>query len=142
MRTAFFVLTIVTLISCSVKPEPLAYGKDGCHSCKMTLVDHKFGAEIITHKGKIYKFDDVNCLIGFYESGSVPVDDIMSVLVVEFQEPNGFVDATTAAYIISDDVRSPMGSGVAAFGSLEKASSPEVPFRGEIVDWTQLVARF
>ena len=34
----------------------------------MTLVDQKFGAELVTTKGKVYKFDDANCFMNFYHA--------------------------------------------------------------------------
>ena len=44
---------ILFLSSCSAKPEPFNYGKDICADCSMTIMDPKFGAQIITDKGKI-----------------------------------------------------------------------------------------
>ncbi|QLH31771.1 MAG: hypothetical protein HWD62_04430 [Cyclobacteriaceae bacterium] len=32
------------LWGCAAKPEPLVFGSDACYTCKMTLVDRKFGA--------------------------------------------------------------------------------------------------
>jgi copper chaperone NosL len=45
---AIAVFICVSLAACTVEPEPLRFGKDGCHACKMTLMDSKFGAEIVT----------------------------------------------------------------------------------------------
>ncbi|MCX8489678.1 MAG: hypothetical protein ORN54_01270 [Cyclobacteriaceae bacterium] len=42
---------LLLFISCSTEPEPLVYGTDICHFCKMTLMDKKFGAELVTKKG-------------------------------------------------------------------------------------------
>ncbi len=53
--------------SCNTGPEPFKFGKDNCHFCKMTISDARFGAEIVTTKGKIYKFDDVKCMQGFID---------------------------------------------------------------------------
>ncbi|HRI80568.1 MAG TPA: nitrous oxide reductase, partial [Cyclobacteriaceae bacterium] len=68
MRVIFVVLFLF-MAACSTEPEPLQYGKDTCHTCKMTLMDNKFGAEIVTDKGKIYKFDDMSCFLNYYNSG-------------------------------------------------------------------------
>jgi copper chaperone NosL len=76
-------LVAISLLSCEIKPEPLIMGKDACHTCKMILMDERFGAEIVTKKGKIYKFDDLNCMIGFINSGSVSEENIEQLLVVE-----------------------------------------------------------
>ena len=68
------VLLFVLISSCSSGPEPLYYKKDSCAFCKMQLIDTKFGAELITEKGKIYKFDDIGCMLDFEQQnlGSCP----------------------------------------------------------------------
>ena len=75
------IVSFLFLISCSTEPEPLVYGTDICHNCKMTLMDNKFGAELVTKKGKVYKFDDMNCFLNFYNSGYENVDDFQRTLV-------------------------------------------------------------
>ena len=49
--------------SCSTSPQPINYGNDACHYCQMTIVDQIYGAEVISDKGKIFKFDAAECLI-------------------------------------------------------------------------------
>ena len=116
MRITCVLLAFVSW-ACSIEPEPLTYGKDQCHSCKMTLMDQKFGAELVTTKGKVYKFDDINCLFNFYNEGSVNKDDFRFKLVVDFSQPEKLIDAEKAVYLKSGEVKSPMASQVAAFES-------------------------
>jgi len=143
MKTFFSLLLITAfLTSCSVKPEPLNYGKDFCHSCKMTLMDHKFGSEIVTKKGKVYKFDDVNCMIGFCKSGSEPEDNVAHYLIVDFSRPGELIDAKTARYIRSDAVRSPMASQVAAFSPTENLDSRMKEWNGQVMTWDELFNQF
>ncbi len=52
------------MVSCAPQgAEPIKLNTDGCEFCKMKIADGKFGAEIITAKGRIYKFDDMHCII-------------------------------------------------------------------------------
>ena len=67
MKMISLILALALFLSCNTEPVPLRYGKDACHLCKMTLMDKKFGGELVTGKGKVYKFDDVNCMINFYQ---------------------------------------------------------------------------
>src|SRR5690606_41654244 len=74
MKGLFYCLCFVVwmaLQACSVGPEPLRYGEDACHSCRMTLMDKKFGAEVVSVKGKVFKFDDMNCMVNFLNSGTL-----------------------------------------------------------------------
>ncbi len=72
----YLLLTSIFLLSCKAEPEPLHYGKDACHACKMTLMDKKFGSELVTKKGKVYKFDDTNCMLNFMNSDALQGEEI------------------------------------------------------------------
>jgi copper chaperone NosL len=139
---ALALFTCLLLVACQIEPEPLSYGKDACHHCKMTLVDKKFGAEILTTKGKIYKFDDVNCMLNFYNSGETPVENIEQVLVIDFSHPEKLVDARTASYIKSDAIKSPMASNIAAFGLGSDLRKMNTQWNGAQLSWEQLQKEF
>lgn len=124
--------------SCSVKPEPINYGKDFCDFCKMGIADPKFGGEIVTKKGKIYKFDDLHCLSGFLKSGIIEDKKISQKLVVDFQKQNGFIDVNKAFFLISPALRTPMGGHAAAFTSQEEAKKFTVNDQDKITNWDDL----
>jgi copper chaperone NosL len=75
MKNVLLLAISIIVIACSIKPEPLQFGMDACYTCKMTLMDNKYGAELVTRKGKVYKFDDINCMLNFYHSGSEATED-------------------------------------------------------------------
>ena len=126
--------------ACSIEPEPLIYGKDQCHSCKMTLMDRKFGAELVTTKGKVYKFDDINCLFNFYNEGSVNKDDFRFKLVVDFSRPEKLIDAEKAVYLKSGKIKSPMASQVAAFETTQTNLAAE--WNATEYEWAELQHKF
>jgi copper chaperone NosL len=130
------------LAACSVKPEPLDYGKDGCSNCKMTLMDKKFGAEIVTNKGKIYKFDDVNCMLKVYNSGAMLHTEIKEILIVDFSRPEKLIDAKNALYVKSEAIKSPMASNIAAFESNEDLKKMNADWKGILLSWGELQTQF
>ena len=132
----------ITSLSCSVKPEPLQFGEDACYTCKMTLVDKKFGAEIVTKKGKVYKFDDLNCLINFKHSGYEPEDNIETELVVDFAHPEKLISAKPALYCQSPLVKSPMASHTAAFENKADFDKHNEAWSGVAVRWDELATQF
>ena len=142
ITAALCVMICVSLISCKVEPEPLQYRKDGCHSCKMTLMDNKFGAEIVTAKGKIYKFDDVNCMLKLYNSGEVSPEDIKEILIVDFSKPEKLIDAKNALYVKSESIKSPMASNVAAFESNEDLKRMNADWKGILLSWGELQTQY
>ena len=138
MRILCIMLALV-FWACSIEPEPLIYGKDQCHSCKMTLMDKKFGAELVTTKGKVYKFDDINCLFNFY-NGSVNKDDFRFKLVVDFSQPEKLIDAEKAVYLKSGKIKSPMASQVAAFETTQTNLAAE--WNATEYEWGELQNQF
>jgi copper chaperone NosL len=127
--------------SCNVKPEPFAYGKDTCHTCKMGIMDPKSGGELITSKGKIYKFDDVICMHQFIKSNMIPETEISQLLVINFEKENDFLPAETSFFIVSPAIKSPMGSHAAAFASKELAEKMNAHFNGVILSWKELAPK-
>ena len=134
-----FVFLIFILVSCSIEPQPIKMG-DTCSFCLMGVADNRFGAELITKKGKIYKFDDTHCLLEFLNAQTVPKEQQKSILFVNFETPHGFLDAKNAFLLKSVDLRSPMGSNIAAFESLEKLKESQTKLGGEVVEWASLAS--
>jgi copper chaperone NosL len=136
------VLLVVALFSCSAEPEVLHFGKDACHACKMTLMDNKFGAELVTKKGKVYKFDDVNCMLSFFHSGVEAEENIAYKLVIDFSHPEKLIDASNAYFLKSDEIKSPMGSHVAAFEKKEDLEIVKNDLKVIYLVWGELVTQF
>lgn len=105
----------LNLVACNVEPEPIKFGKDDCNYCKMKIMDSKFGAEIVTTKGKVFKFDDVNCMVRHIKDNRLNQNDLKYTLVVNYAQPKSLIDAKNAYYLRSESINSPMGSYIAAF---------------------------
>ena len=113
--TAFVMLAFCS--SCTTGPEPIRYGQDNCHACKMTLMDKRFGAEIVTVKGRVYKFDDLNCMVDYLKSGNIAKENIAQTVVVDFKKTGQFVDVEQAFFLQNEVLKSPMRSDVASFSA-------------------------
>jgi len=142
MRILLLILLAVITYGCTVEPEPLVYGADMCHTCKMTLMDPKFGAEIVTKKGKVYKFDDVNCMLGFYHADFEEQGNIAHLLVINFAQPTQLIDATNSWYLKSELIRSPMASGIAAFATEEEYSQYKKEWKAILMSWGETNTQF
>jgi copper chaperone NosL len=135
-----FLLSI--LASCSTEPRPIAFGEDHCHHCKMMLMDPKYGAEVVTEKGKIFIFDDANCLISFLEKPETNLTAIKDILVVDYQNPGILLDATTSFYLKSEEFRTPMNSQVIAFSHYDSLKSFKKTSGGVYLAWGELITQF
>ena len=135
---AVAVFLMMGLSSCSTGPQPIKLGSDACVFCKMTISDKNFGAEIMTKKGKAYKFDDTHCLLAFMKEGTLTDKDIEGTYLVNFAEPHNFIEASEALLFKSEDLHSPMGGNVASFDSKEKLDDVAMRVNGEIITWEAL----
>ena len=131
---------ILTLIisSCSAKTEPFNYGKDNCHFCKMGIVDPKFGGEVVTKKTKVYKFDDVICMVRFLQSGNLKEEEIAKKVIINFEKENDFLDVNKTVFWASPELRSPMGTNAAAFTSQQAAEKAKAGKDGQLLSWDEI----
>lgn len=141
MRVIFVVLFLF-MAACSTEPEPLQYGKDTCHTCKMTLMDNKFGAEIVTDKGKIYKFDDMSCFLNYYNSGFEPQETFRHLLVTDYSNPGHLINGTDAFYLSSPEIRSPMNGQLASFEAKASMEEFKKQWNGIYLTWGEVRTQF
>ncbi|MEO5650513.1 MAG: nitrous oxide reductase accessory protein NosL [Ginsengibacter sp.] len=139
MVAAISAFLMFTLMSCHSGPQPIKLGADACSFCKMSIADKHFGGEIITNKGKVYKFDDTHCIIGFMKANTINNNDIQETWLVNFDEPHNFIDAKKAFLLKSSDLHSPMGGNVASFIDEGKLKEAMIKIKGETVTWDALV---
>ena len=107
----------------------------------MILADNKFGAEIVTTKGKVYKFDDVNCLIKFKDNEMQNIE-LAHILVINYANPEQLINAKDAYYLKSPQINSPMASNIAAFESKDEMDAVEKELGGIYMTWGELVTEY
>lgn len=132
---SLFLLGIL-LSACSLNSQPIDYGKDACHFCQMTIVDQIHGAEIISDKGKIFKFDAAECLIRHKNS----LDNIegFQFLTNHYETPGEFIKISEAKFLISENLPSPMGAYLTAFKTEEAVTKLQEEKGGKIYNWSEL----
>lgn len=130
---------VLLLTSCTTKPQPLAYGKDNCDDCKMTIMDSKSGGEVITKKGKVYKFDDAQCLVNFIKKGTVKQPDIAQTLFIDYENDKKFLDVTSSYFVVSNQFKTPMNGNAVSFSSKEMAEQKAKQINGKVVMWNDLM---
>lgn len=137
-RPSLALLAVVALAGCRRGPEPIRYGKDECAECKMTLVDQHYGAEHVTGRGKVYRFDDVTCL-GAYRRRTGAADAEGRSYVVDFRQPNHFLPVEAALLLRHDALRTPMGGQTAAFATEPEleAARRELGGGGQMLRWAE-----
>ena len=141
MRRALLLLWggFILLNGCSPSPEPISYGTDSCDYCKMTIVDAKFSSELVTRKGKVYKFDSIECMAGFTIENKMTAEKVHSLWVMPIESPQQFMNVDQAVFLHSEAIRSPMRMGLAAFPDLQAAQKVQADYQGEILTWEEVI---
>jgi len=123
------------LAGCGAKgPVDIEYGKVNCAHCEMTVMDKKFGSEMITDKGKIYYFDSIECLIEYGRENEAVFENAQKY-VTGFDSPEKLLPADAAVYFQSSEVRSPMGGSIAAFSERAGIDKFFLASSGETLEW-------
>lgn len=133
------VLLLIFLSSCNTAPQPIKIGTDTCVFCKMTISDNRFGGEILTKKGKTYKFDDIHCLMSFKKSDVLNKEIISNIYFVNFEGTHNFIEASKAHLFKSDALHTPMAGNIAAFDNEQSLNNTAQKFKGSEVTWNDLV---
>ena len=121
----FFIASIfTTFIACSKSgPEEIAVGKDQCENCKMTITEAKYATQLITEKGRVFKFDDIKCMQDYAVSNK----DASTAKTYVADFPSGqFFDSSTATFITGGTIKSPMNGNTQAYkdkAAAEKAAA-------------------
>lgn len=106
-------LIAILFVACSHQPEPIEFGKDECAHCSMRIMHPKFGSEIVTKKGKVYKFDSIECLLAEY--GEKIKDQAEMLYAPDFMKDKEFIDLRKAFILRSEQIKSPMALNLLAF---------------------------
>ncbi|MBI4931472.1 MAG: nitrous oxide reductase accessory protein NosL [Bacteroidetes bacterium] len=136
-KSAAVMLLAFFLTSCSIEPQPIQYGKEQCVFCKMTIADSRFGCELLTKKGKAYKFDSNECMINYIVKNKIGEETIYTLLTTDFSSPGKFVNAESAFFIIDSAFQSPMGANLAAFAEKKSTGQFHAKYDGKFLSWEQ-----
>lgn len=137
-----FALLMFFLAGCSVKPRPVQYGTDQCALCDMTIMDARYGAELVTAKGKVYTFDSIECLVDYLRRKLPAGEQAKYLLVTPYTRPGTLTDATHADYLHSRGLPSPMGMYLTAFDDDHEVCTHHREHGGLIFTWDELLEKF
>lgn len=131
-RSTILVILILGFSSLSV----LAQNSERCAHCKMDIKQRNYIAygELNT---KSLSFDAIECMVNYLKTDSELVD----LKVTDFNNGDK-VDATSAYYLKSNQLPSPMGANISAYSTKAEALKAQKRYGGEVMDWNTLIVRF
>ncbi len=140
MKNIFVILGLLFLAACGIEPKPIDYGKEACVFCKMTIVDQQHAAEIVSKKGKVFKYDAIECMLRDEENNNS--DFVALYLAMDYKKPNEFLDATEATYLVCEKMPSPMGANLSAFESKDLAEREAEDGEFQLYTWSMIRYEF
>ena len=111
-------------------------------NCEMTIMDKRYGTEIVTAKGKVYKFDSVECMVEFLKGDKIKNEDVKLMLVTPFNHPEQLTDARTSQVLHCKNLPSPMGKYLTVFKDEAEATPFREQFGGALYSWDDLLEEF
>jgi len=134
---SFFLILFLTISCANKEAVPINLNTDGCDFCKMKIADGKFGAELITSKGRIYKFDDMHCMINYHKENKNV--QIHSFYIHDYNQNNVLIPAETAFYIKGGEINSPMHGNIIAVKTNEEAQIVAQKLKANPISWQEII---
>src|SRR5262245_44732714 len=111
LRRVVFAAGFASFAACGRGDAPVdpVWGKEPCAHCSMIVGDKRYAAEILAEDGSRRYFDDVGCMVSFFEERHIRAKSW-----VRDESTGAWVEAESARY--RRGVRTPMDYGFAAGG--------------------------
>ena len=136
----FLAVSLLFFMSCSIEPEKINYGSDACHFCQMTIVDQQHASQYVTSKGKQFKFDAIECMLNEFSEKTTSNIDV--ILVADYGNPGSMTDANAATFLISPEIKSPMGAFLSGFSDKPMAEKTLQENSGKLYTWTSIKEKY
>lgn len=128
-----------TFPGCQSGPVAILTGTDNCYYCKMTIADARYAAELVTTKGKVYKFDDLHCLRTLLNAGSIEKQQVKTIYLADFAGDHSLVKATDTYLLRGDAIHAPMNGDIIAFKNHDSMKAAAVQLDAALTSWEELI---
>ena len=116
------------------EPPRIRYGEEACDRCRMLITEARTAAALRTAAGDVQRFDDLDCLLRALAAMPGPVTQVW----VHAYDTDRWLHADEAWYVVNPELMTPMGSGVAAFGTQASAEEAVRQPQGTVLRWADL----
>ncbi|MEN8138241.1 MAG: nitrous oxide reductase accessory protein NosL [Bacteroidota bacterium] len=138
-RSILFIVIISQLWACNLEPKEINYGKDQCNFCNMKIEDDQHSAEVITKKGKVFKYDAIECMMRDYNEAH---NKVAMFFVNDYDSAKTLVNAKETTFLISKNLPSPMGEFLTGFSDSSSAKKMLEEKGGKLYSWDELTSYF
>ncbi len=138
LNILLLLMLVMAFSACEKKVETgvakVHWDRDMCSRCVMVVSDRKNTVQIRNpDNGKTYMFDDIGCMVLWFEEGSIEWRDRAIIWITDV-DSGEFIDARTAFYDTGNVT--PMAYGFSAHKSKEAIKKDE-----EIISYDEVISR-
>lgn len=112
------------------QPVDIKPGEYEGEHCRMSIVDMRFKAQILSPKGKAHHFDSIECMIAWSKKHP---GEVKTRWVTNFYHPEKWILFEEAYILKSEKLSSPMGENLSAYASKEDVLRAQKQFGGQIL---------
>jgi copper chaperone NosL len=119
-------------------PPELRIGHDACAHCGMLLAEDRCAAAsiaVVDGESTYLVWDDVGCLLDWMRERP---DSKFTAHFVRDYGARTWIDAPKATFLLTEAIRTPMGSWIVAYASPAGAESARGHYGGELSSWGKL----
>jgi copper chaperone NosL len=140
LATAVLALFSACGSSGSTVPTPpvIHYGEDICEECGMITSEARFAAAYLASDGHGHIFDDIGDML----KSSINTQDQITAFFVHDYDHQDWIRAETAYFVQSNQLSTPMFSGVAAFELAEPATRLAGDLQGQVLTFDEVLALY
>jgi copper chaperone NosL len=124
------------------RPVPIVVGEDVCDHCVMAIQEPRFAAEAITGRGRVHRFDSIECLAGWVLERSDPDAPLAgtTLWVTDMRAPGDWIRVEEALFLRSPAVPSPMGMHLGAMAAAAPAAErSQIAPGAETLGWEDVL---
>ncbi len=122
----FVMITIILLSLAACRqsvdleaPPEILYGEDVCTECSMIINEARFAASYVTTSGDVRRFDDIGGMLVHDQK----MQEAVHIYWVHDLNTEEWINANSATFVLSRNLNTPMGWGVAAFADSADAAA-------------------
>ena len=116
------------------RPPEVRYGEDVCDRCGMIISEPRFAAAYVTRDGVVRRFDDIGEMVLYHAEHG----ETVAAFWVHDYETEEWLPAPEASFVGSAALSTPMGHGVVALRTRERAQALAERVDGEVLDFQGL----
>lgn len=119
------------------QPPDIAFGRDVCEQCGMIISEARFACATVLDDGSSHKFDDIGEMVMYHFDHP---DQQVTAYFVHDYNTEAWTRAEPAFYVQSDNIKTPMGHGLAAFAAKTDAEAYATKAGGKVFNFDEMRA--